>query len=198
MSVQSHNPTTIVEEPPRSPSLPPAPPDKMKIANAPEDIVRAVLIALCEDPSIEQEAMSHFSKLEKFRSNQRQGENISAKEKSNDGDCTNTKRPNKRRAISEIAICVNCKEPFSADDNGPDVCRHHPGEMELNDEGWVDCDDYPPEFDPRYSKDGGVKDNPEGYTWDCCEQFADAAGCSLGWHEGLYKKPHGAPVVVID
>ncbi|KAI0430439.1 hypothetical protein F5Y09DRAFT_331017 [Xylaria sp. FL1042] len=201
MSLQPNSPTTSIADPVRSPSLPPAPMAVMKIANAPEDLVRAVLIALCQDHYTERKAMSHFSKLEKLRSDQRRREGVnvgaSVNEKSNDADRAEAKRPNKRRAISEIAICLNCNEPFSEDDNRPDACRHHPGEMEVNDEAWEDCDDWPSECDPRNTEED-KEDNPEGYIWDCCEQSGDSAGCALGSHEGLYKKPHGAPIVILD
>ncbi|KAI0805269.1 hypothetical protein GGR55DRAFT_286401 [Xylaria sp. FL0064] len=200
MSVQSHDPTAMAD-PARSPSLPPAPADVMKIANAPEDIVRAVLIALCEDLTIERKVMSHFSKLEKLRSNQRRGKDSKVGDsndgKSNDGSHTNAKGPSKRKAISQIAICVNCKDPFSEDDNRPDACRHHPGEMEENDEVREDMDEWPSVYDARSIQED-KEDYPEGYIWDCCEEAGDAPGCSLGWHEGLYKKPHSAPIVILD
>ncbi|KAI1426941.1 hypothetical protein F5Y12DRAFT_222298 [Xylaria sp. FL1777] len=180
---------------PDSPNnLPPAPPGVLKIANAPEDIVRAVLIALCQDPVQEKKVMSYFVKLEELRS---EGEGIDAStstnEQNNDGGRTNAKGPKKRMAISEIGICELCKEPFSADDNRSNGCRYHPGYMEVNDDAstWDDWEDWR-EGDPELEEN--KEEYPEGYRWNCCQQSGESVGCTRGQHVGLYKKPYDPSV----
>ncbi|KAK5627653.1 hypothetical protein RRF57_003368 [Xylaria bambusicola] len=199
MSYQSNGlrPITIDlarSSPSRSVSpLPSAPPDVLKIANAPEDVVRAVLIALCQDPMQKRKAMLHMEKLNKLKSEQPQSESIKGDASTGDingsTNQTGTKKTNKRRAVAEMAICENCNEPFSQDTNSPEACHYHPGEMECDDHSdfWADHDDDC--HGDRYSKEL-MEEYPEGYIWSCCQQSGVSAGCTLGSHEGLYKKPY--------
>ncbi|KAI1306635.1 hypothetical protein F5Y03DRAFT_136117 [Xylaria venustula] len=182
MSVQPIGPYTVTAHQYRLSSFCSAPQnrntenaDLAKLANAPPEILRAVLIALCKDPYQKRKAISYFTKLEALESKQRQAVGTGS---------SSANRPNKRRADSELAICTNCKEPFSADDNPPDACRYHPGYMEKNPES-SDWDDWP-EYDSESEEN--KEDYPEGYLWDCCEQPGDSVGCTRASHEGLYKK----------
>ena len=124
--------------------LPPAPPDVLKIANAPEDVVRAVLIALCQDPMQKRKAMLHIEKLNKPKMLQGRSEIVNAgvgmratngstnqgesDKESNHYSCLDVgETKKKRRAISEMAICEKCSEPFSEDTNSSEACWYHPG-----------------------------------------------------------------------
>ncbi|KAI0976272.1 hypothetical protein F4678DRAFT_416527 [Xylaria arbuscula] len=165
--------------------------DFAKLADAPPEILRAILIALCKDPYQKRKAMSYFTKLEALESKQRQAvgtsTSTSTDETSNGSGSSSADRPNKRRAESELAICTNCKEPFSSDDNPSDACRYHPGDMEENPESslWDDWEDWR-EGDP--DSEEYKEEYPEGYFWDCCDQPGDSVGCARAPHEGLYKK----------
>ncbi|KAI3343368.1 hypothetical protein F4824DRAFT_6230 [Ustulina deusta] len=207
MSVQPNRNTVTIDGLRSSP--PPAPPDVVKITNAPEDIVRAVLIALCHDPLQEQKAMAYFAKLEGLRSKlNSEGINAGAgtgaetgdvnlgesNEERNGGRCTNAKGSNKRRAISDIRICELCKEPFREDDNPSDACRHHPGNLDVNEEAsvWEDWEDW---RDGDQDSEESKTEYPEGYIWDCCQRSGESAGCALGSHEGSYKKPYAQSMI---
>ncbi|KAI0425932.1 hypothetical protein F5Y09DRAFT_334562 [Xylaria sp. FL1042] len=209
MSYQSNglHPVTIdLTTSSRSPSpLPPAPPEVLKIANAPEDVVRAVLIALCQDPRQKRKAMLHIEKLNKLKLSQPQNDglktgadirtlNESADQSRSDKGSKNSSRPdarkpNKRRAISEMAICEKCSEPFSEDTNSPEACWYHPGFMSWDDKSdfWADRDD-----DCHGDRDSKelMEEYPEGYIWSCCEQSGVTIGCTSGSHQGMYKKPY--------
>ncbi|TGJ88284.1 hypothetical protein E0Z10_g438 [Xylaria hypoxylon] len=149
MASQPNSPNAATADPASPESLPSPPPGVMMIAQAPEDIVRAVLIALCKDRSQELKVMEYFVKLDKLKS-KRESINAGAISTGAETDVanpvgTNANNPKKRRAISEIAICEYCRAPFSEDDNPPDACEYHPGNLDVNDEAsiWQDWDDWP-------------------------------------------------------
>ncbi|KAI0187708.1 hypothetical protein EV127DRAFT_483141 [Xylaria flabelliformis] len=177
-------------------------PDMAELANAPEDIVRAVLLALCQDSKQEQKAIAYFRKLQKLESKQlgrdegstTGGMGSRAVPHGSNGVSNVDSRlaggePNKKRAASDIRICEECKEAFSVDDNPSDACQYHPGSLEMDDESsvwddWEDC-----RSGDRFSKET-EEEYPEGFTWDCCNQRGDSPGCTRDSHSALYKKPH--------
>ncbi|KAI0545684.1 hypothetical protein F4679DRAFT_455154 [Xylaria curta] len=177
-------------------------PDMAELANAPEDIVRAVLIALCQDSKQEQKAIAYFKKLQGLKSKQLGGDEDGAmggtgsrailhgsNGVSNVDSHIAEGESNKKRAASDIRICEECKEAFSVDDDPSDACQYHPGSLEMDDESsvWDDWEDW--RSGDRFSKET-EEEYPEGFTWDCCNQRGDSLGCTRGSHSALYKKPY--------
>ncbi|KAI0542184.1 hypothetical protein GGR58DRAFT_453079 [Xylaria digitata] len=154
MASRPNQPNTATVDISRPSSLPP-PPDVIKIVNAPIDIVRAVLIALCQDPKQEKIAMGHFAKLQELRSKQHEGVNDDAGashtyapnpdktegKDSNDGRA-GANVPSKKRAPPEIRICALCNEPFIEDEDSPSACMYHPGPKAVNEDSsiWEEYD----------------------------------------------------------
>ncbi|GAW22289.1 hypothetical protein ANO14919_118250 [Xylariales sp. No.14919] len=164
----------------------------MKIASASEDIIRAILIALCQDPVQEKKARDYFVELHRFRSKQLGGEDNDPAnpDKSNEnGGCTNGNESSKRRAISEIRICSLCKEPFNENENTPDTCLYHSGYMEVGDDSsiWEEWEDW---RDGNPESAENKEQYPEGYKWSCCEEPIESTGCTRGSHKTLHKKQH--------
>ncbi|KAI8952833.1 hypothetical protein F4801DRAFT_189631 [Xylaria longipes] len=176
-----------------------------QLVTAPEDIVRAVLIALCQDSKQEQKAIAHFKKIQALRSKQLRPDdngaagsmgstaNVAVLEGSNEtsnGDSrVNRGKSNKRGAATEIRICDECQEAFTEDDNASDACQYHFGSLEMKDdasiwdewEDWRDGDQFSKETEEQY---------PEGFTWDCCNERGDSSGCTRGPHKAQYKKAY--------
>lgn len=120
--------------------------DMTHLITADEDIVRAVLMALCQDGRQERKAIAHFKKLQQLGSGQHthadntaagstSGANAATSHRSNEisngHGRINGREPTKRRAASEIRICDQCQEAFSEDDNPSDACLYHPGSSRL-------------------------------------------------------------------
>ncbi|KAI8623108.1 hypothetical protein F5Y19DRAFT_403482 [Xylariaceae sp. FL1651] len=177
----------------------------MQIASAPEDIVRAVLTALCQDSEQEQKAMKYFEKLHALRYKQLKEKTGGANtgtasmtdtrpngiDSENNSDRSSIEKGLKRKATSEIRICVQCEEPFSEDDNPSDACLYHHGSMEINDDAstWDDWEDWRSgEADSEASR----KEYPEGFTWNCCDKPGPSSGCTRDSHCALLGKAYGA------
>lgn len=123
--------------------LPPNP-AMSKLESAPEDVVRAILLALCQDPAQERKAMQYYAKLNALKSKtlapvvNNAGASAGSKtnpvvisdggdEKSRYESYSKGKEGNKRKAASEVRICTRCKEAFSEDENHLEACLYHPG-----------------------------------------------------------------------
>ncbi|KAK7416744.1 hypothetical protein QQZ08_011885 [Neonectria magnoliae] len=74
-----------------------------QIVNAPEQQVRTILLALCNDDGVRQRAVTHYDTLQPGTSGE------------------------KRKAAYSLFICLQCGEPFEKEDNVQGDCRYHPG-----------------------------------------------------------------------
>ncbi|KAI1150113.1 hypothetical protein F4825DRAFT_428051 [Nemania diffusa] len=184
--------------------LPPNP-AMSKLESAPEDVVRAILLALCQDPAQERKAMQYYAKLNALKSKtlapvvNNAGASAGSKtnpvvisdggdEKSRYESYSKGKEGNKRKAASEVRICTRCKEAFSEDENHLEACLYHPGDLDARDdasvfEEWEDWRD-----GDMYSKES-MEDHPEAYEWDCCKKDSQSSGCTRGSHTSSLKKP---------
>ncbi|KAI0096348.1 hypothetical protein GGR51DRAFT_567296 [Nemania sp. FL0031] len=148
-----------------------------KIENAPEDVVRAILIGLCQDPNQEQKAMEHFMKLDGLKSRElvKSGDILyESTEESRNDSRINGIGGKKRRALTEILMCAKFVLRFI---NSTLLSR----DIRKNDESsvWDDWEDWR-QGDP-YSKENR-KEYPEGYIWQCCKKDNTNAGCMTGPH----------------
>lgn len=82
---------------------------------ASESTVRAILFALCADRSVRFNALKMLDQLQP-----------SAKLMARAPEYTQLRT--KRKADVDLAICVQCDEPFSEQNNTPQACTYHSGE----------------------------------------------------------------------
>ncbi|KAI1318976.1 hypothetical protein F5Y16DRAFT_391453, partial [Xylariaceae sp. FL0255] len=139
-----------------------------RLVNAPESLVRSILLSLCADADIRDQAIRALNKIEALQS----GSGV-------DDEHGTSK---KRKAESDIQMCVQCREPFDADHNGTQSCRYHPGDLEFDDDAsvWDSIEFGEGRLGPE---DPEMKDEvPEGFKWGCCSMNGEAAGCMLGPH----------------
>ena len=86
--------------------------DKEMVRLAPEHQLRAILLALCDDPAVLKRALNHYSAL-----------------KAADNPTTGLKR----KAYNDLFVCVQCDEAFTNEDNTEESCRYHPGKPTIQD-----------------------------------------------------------------
>ncbi|KAK6507716.1 hypothetical protein TWF481_006138 [Arthrobotrys musiformis] len=87
----------------------------------------------------------------------------------------------KRKAESQILICITCFASYDEADNHVEACRYHPGrwEADLEHDVWGDVD----ENDPREPEhEDFFNDVPEAFIMDCCGGRGDSAGCVVDRH----------------
>ncbi|KAI0602638.1 hypothetical protein F4775DRAFT_534852, partial [Biscogniauxia sp. FL1348] len=130
-----------------------------KITNAPDHIVRAALIALCNDSTIRHKAVEYIDKMSSGVAGGR-----------------------KRKAESAVKICVKCQDPFREEDNGPKACRFHDGYLgiDYDHDTWADWDE---PCHGLMDTQENREEYPEGFVWDCCEKRGTSRGCKRGPHE---------------
>ncbi|GMH64178.1 hypothetical protein TL16_g03903 [Triparma laevis f. inornata] len=91
----------------------------------------------------------------------------------------------------------NAEEPIELlssdddDDKSEPEERHHPGELEPAEDGFVDWDDEC--HGDRYSN-AIKREYPDEYVWDCCNQRGSSVGCTEGEGWTLEEKYTSSPV----
>ncbi|KAI0010890.1 hypothetical protein F4779DRAFT_616153 [Xylariaceae sp. FL0662B] len=137
-----------------------------RIAKAPDHIAREILLALCKDSFQKKKAIQYLDKIEK---------KMAAQAKVAPRSKTSGNRL-KRKAGSEIKICIQCQEPFQEEENGPKAWW-----LNVDDESstWEDWDENC--HGPMDSGENKVE-YPEAFVWDCCDKIGTRRGCTLGRH----------------
>ncbi|VUC29746.1 unnamed protein product [Clonostachys rosea] len=131
-----------------------------QVMRAPEDVVKEILLALCEDKGVEKTVLTR----------------LAAGTKSSSGSQGPAR--NKRKATDDLAVCVQCKSPFYKDDNQSKDCE---SEIDWDSSAWVDND---ATYYTDVNCDCGRKEYPEGFIWSCCDMTSkESAGCTRGCHE---------------
>lgn len=78
------------------------------VETASEQELRAVLLALCKDASVEKQIKRHLKQLRR-------------------AEAKASKSGEKRKAIGPFFICVRCDDSFNEDNNNSKACTYHPG-----------------------------------------------------------------------
>ncbi|KAM0815541.1 hypothetical protein AB5N19_01340 [Seiridium cardinale] len=151
------------------------------ILSAPDHLVRATLIALCNDRAQLKKAIDYLDKM--GHSAARPAPPLAANNKL------------KRKAAEAVKICTQCQEPYHESDNGGKrpcklECDYDSsvwGDWDTNCFGEQDCEENREEY-------------PDGFKWSCCDKNGTHPGCTRGQHrdmgvtrgrypaEGLYEK----------
>lgn len=165
--------------------------DRLKAA--PEHLVRTILRTIChEDYEIKQKTSDY---LDKFEAKLSESTSASAKRKAPEPD---------------IALCVNCDNPFTEADNSDTACLYHPGtspsknavvvflgertleaNLSIGEMCWDDSEGQFDVFegDPDPDTEENRREFPEAFVWDCCGERGDGKkGCVRTRHEGLDSK----------
>ncbi|KAI1318977.1 hypothetical protein F5Y16DRAFT_111538 [Xylariaceae sp. FL0255] len=89
----------------------------------------------------------------------------------------------KRKAESEISICVQCQEPYYTNENDDKACLYHTGELYLDESSnqWWDWDDEDCSRDTVENRE----ENPDGFIWECCDEKGSNLGCVRGRHKNI-------------
>ncbi|KAF5990222.1 hypothetical protein FBULB1_154 [Fusarium bulbicola] len=117
---------------------------------APEQHVRAILLALLDDRSVKARALNHYRAL-----------------KAADNPVTGLKR----KAMNDLFVCVQCDQAFSHQDNTETSCRYLPGELVVD-----DTEDCHGEIDTPEMRE----EMPDGFRWTCCDKLGGRKGCTKG------------------
>ncbi|KAF5607006.1 uncharacterized protein FSUBG_5464 [Fusarium subglutinans] len=149
---------------------------------APEQHVRAILLALLDDRSVKARALNHYRAL-----------------KAADNPVTGLKR----KAMNDLFVCVQCDQAFTHQDNTETSCRYHPGTLTSPDfsvcvfvamrlmtlgelivddteDFWADHDeDCHGEIDTPEMRE----EMPDGFRWMCCDKLGGRKGCTKGKHQ---------------
>ncbi|KAI5921847.1 hypothetical protein F4810DRAFT_676138 [Camillea tinctor] len=180
-SLCSLSPSPAMPEPPGPPESPKSPQPRVfqilcahygqsledstttmnQIANAPDDLVRAALIALCNKPSNKNKALDYINKMTALK-----------------GDAAAVGQ--KRKRESPVKICIKCEDSFYEEDNGPKACLFHDGDLEMDDTRWT-WNDWP--YCEVMDTPENREEYPNSYLWSCCEKRGTERGCTSGRHE---------------
>ncbi|KAK7032773.1 hypothetical protein R3P38DRAFT_770695 [Favolaschia claudopus] len=80
--------------------------------------------------------------------------------------------------------CENCDATYDVNEEG-DMCTFHPGEMEVDDEKFVDWDE---DCHGPMDCDENRRQFPENFLWSCCEADGMSGGCATGKHTPVQHK----------
>ncbi|KAK6525914.1 hypothetical protein TWF281_010957 [Arthrobotrys megalospora] len=97
------------------------------------------------------------------------------------GNTANSTR--KRKAETQIAVCIACFKSYDEADNHDMACRTHPGhwEADLDHSMWDDM--WEGDFQGRdHDHEDFFHDCPEGFVMECCGQRGDSEGCDVNRH----------------
>ncbi|KAF9776696.1 hypothetical protein IL306_005089 [Fusarium sp. DS 682] len=128
---------------------------------APEQHVRAILLALLDDRTVKMRALNHYCRL-----------------KAADNPTTRLKR----KAMNDLFVCVQCDHVFTHEDNTEKSCRYHPGDLEVDyeEDFWADHDErIYGEIDTPEMRE----EMPDGFRWTCCDKLGGRKGCTKGKHQ---------------
>lgn len=109
------------------------------IAQTPEPLVRAILLALCDDPRVRTRALQYLARLEQYEAEARRpsltvstagGDEVSQSPALASASCGHgTTNPKKRKKAGAPRICAQCDMIFTDEENEFGACRYHSGEF---------------------------------------------------------------------
>ncbi|KAG6895968.1 hypothetical protein C0992_011222 [Termitomyces sp. T32_za158] len=82
--------------------------------------------------------------------------------------------------------CINCDQEFDmATRREEEECSFHPGELEVDEEQFVDWDESCHGLmDSAYNR----REYPENFKWSCCEENGKTEGCVRDVHRPISRK----------
>ncbi|KAI3396988.1 hypothetical protein diail_11315 [Diaporthe ilicicola] len=159
-----------------------------RILLAPEPLVRAILIALCDNQRLRSRSLRYLDRLEKSQAAPASVGTTKYEAIANIHPHLASTNPLGKRKAPEPPppqICIQCKHAFRPDSNSPQACAFHHGSMEIDPSHsvWAGQSWRQPDINNRYNDtDDNREDRPEGFTWTCCGRGGARPGCTEGEH----------------
>lgn len=105
-------------------------PDLDDLAQAPEPLARAILLALCDDEQVEARALRYYERLLQFEADAAQGAGNGAGTPAVGDEVRSPTESNpkkRKKKTGDPRICVQCDCVFVEEENGYESCRYHAG-----------------------------------------------------------------------
>lgn len=160
-----------------------------RILLAPEPLIRAVLVALCDNERLHARSLRYLDRLEKLQPPLLStGITDFEAPAGTQPHPTGSKLLGKRKAPEPPSprICIQCKHAFHPDSNSPQACAFHHGNLNLNPSHrtWAGpgAGQASQQYPPRQDTDDNREDRPEGFLWSCCGRAGAGPGCTEGEH----------------
>lgn len=162
-----------------------------RILLAPEPLIRAVLVALCDNERLHARSLGYLDRLEKLHPPP-----PSAGTTKPDAPVNTQPQPaslkllGKRKAPEPPPpqICIQCKHAFLPESNKPQACAFHHGRLDIDPSHrtWADGDagaEYASKNQKQHQDtEDNREDKPEGFLWSCCGRGGAGPGCTEGEH----------------
>lgn len=160
-----------------------------RILLAPEPLIRAVLVALCDSERLHARSLRYLDRLEKLhQAPTSTGTTKSEAPASTQPQPTGPKLHGKRKAPEPPPpqICIQCKHAFLPDSNNPQACAFHHGNLNIDPSHrtWAGAGagQEDAQRQPHHDTDDNLEDRPEGFSWSCCGRGGARPGCTEGEH----------------
>lgn len=152
-----------------------------RILLAPEPLIRAVLVALCDSERLHARSLRYLDGLEKLHP----APTYTGAPASTQPQPTGPKLTGKRKAAEPPPpqICIQCKHAFLPDSNNPQACAFHHGNLNIDPSHrtWAAAAGAS-QNQPHHDTDDNREDRPEGFSWSCCGRGGARPGCTEGEH----------------
>lgn len=161
-----------------------------RILLAPEPLIRAVLVALCDNERLHARSLRYLDRLEKLHAPP-----SPAATTKHDAPTDAQPQPaslkllGKRKAPEPPPpqICIQCKHAFLQESNNPQACAFHHGRLDIDPthRTWAAGEgaEYASRNQPRHNDtEDNREDRPEGFLWSCCGRGGAGPGCTEGEH----------------
>ncbi|KAG6364550.1 hypothetical protein INS49_006152 [Diaporthe citri] len=160
-----------------------------RILLAPEPLIRAVLVALCDSERLHARSLRYLDRLEKLNPAPTPAATTKSEAPANtQPQPTGSKLLGKRKAAEPPPpqICIQCKHAFLPDSNSPQACAFHHGNLNIDPSHrtWADAGagQEASQQHPYQDTDDNREDRPEGFSWSCCGRGGARPGCTEGEH----------------
>ncbi|KKY33354.1 hypothetical protein UCDDA912_g06730 [Diaporthe ampelina] len=161
-----------------------------RILLAPEPLIRAVLVALCDNERLHARSIRYLDRLEKLHpAPTSTGTAKSEAPADIPPQPPGSKLLGKRKSSEPTPpqICIQCRHAFLPGSNNPQACAFHHGRLNIDPSHRTWAGEGP--LKARHDTDDNREDRPEGFLWSCCGRGGARPGCTEGEH--LAVRAHG-------
>lgn len=161
-----------------------------RILLAPEPLIRAVLVALCDNERLHARSLNYLDRLEKLHAPPPPAGTTKPNAPTDaQPQPASLKLLGKRKAPEPPPpqICIQCKHAFLPEGNNPQACAFHHGRLDIDPthRTWSAGGgaEHASRNQPRYNDtEDNREDRPEGFLWSCCGRGGAGPGCTEGEH----------------
>lgn len=161
-----------------------------RILLAPEPLIRAVLVALCDNERLHARSLRYLDRLEKLHPPPTPtGTTKPEAPTSSHPQPAGSRLLGKRKAPEPPPpqICIQCKDAFLPGSNNPQACAFHHGSLDIDPSHstWAGtgAGAGPGQASSqRQDTDENREDRPDGFLWSCCSRGGAGPGCTEGEH----------------